>query len=58
MNISVQVNAVIDHTSGVFVPKEEIEEQVAEALESADYGSWSVGESEYETTEWEVEVKS
>ena len=50
------VNVSVNRTQGKFASREEIEQQIQEALEGADPGSYE-GENggEYETDSWEVE---
>lgn len=58
MQIDIHVHAEVERTTGMFAGREEIEEQMAEAIENADYGQWSGDNGgEYETVEWEVEVQ-
>lgn len=49
------VEVVVDRTQGKFASKEEIADQIKEALEGADPGTYD-GENggEYETTDWSV----
>lgn len=54
MLFTFQTTVEVDHTSGKFVSRDEISDEISEAIESADPGSIDVSESEYETTVWEV----
>jgi len=52
-----KVEVEVEKTSGKFVGKDELQSEIQEALEGADYGSWSVDESEYETATWDVSAE-
>ncbi len=57
MRIKVTVEAEVDHITGVFASKDEITDQIVDAIESADYGQWSGDNGgEYETSDWTVTV--
>lgn len=55
MNFSFTVNVNVDRTEGKFASRDEIEEQILEALNDADPQSYE-GENggQYETTDWDV----
>jgi len=56
MKIQFLVTVEVNHLTGKFASREEIEEQVREALESADPGGSEGGEGgEYETADWSVD---
>lgn len=50
-----EVEAEVEHVSGLFASREEIEEELVDPLEAADPGTLSAGENgEYEVTSWTV----
>lgn len=53
-----QVEVVLERTEGKFAPRDEMEEQIQEAIDSANPGSvdgiGSDGTSSYEVTDWMV----
>lgn len=55
-----EVEVTVERTTGKFASREELADAIRDMLENADEGSiYSVGadgDSEYETTEWQVEV--
>lgn len=55
MNFSFTVNVNVDRTEGKFASRDEIEEQILDALNDADPQSYE-GENggQYETTDWDV----
>jgi len=55
MRFTFTVNIEIEHSTGKFATRDEIEEQVTQALTDADQGEWT-GDSggEYQTVDWEV----
>lgn len=56
MRFTYAVNVEVERDSGPFASRDEIGEQVQEALEGADYGEWS-GDAggAYSTTDFDVE---
>ncbi len=56
MEIEFRVIAQVERTEGKFASRDELSEQIAEALESADPSSLSGDNGgEYEVTDWVVE---
>lgn len=56
MRYEFKVTAEVERTQGLFASRDEISDQMREAIEGADYGSWTGDNGgEYETIEWEVE---
>jgi ABC-type phosphate/phosphonate transport system permease subunit len=53
------VEVEVERTEGKFASREEVEEQITDALESADPGSvdgiGADGDSSYEVTSWDVQ---
>lgn len=60
MRIKITVEVEVERIQGKFAPKDEIEENILDAVESANPQSISAigadGTSEYEVTDWMVEV--
>ena len=55
MQFEFTVSVEVERTQGKFASRDELEEQLAEALEGADPGQVEGGEGgEYEITTWEV----
>lgn len=55
MNFSFIVNVSVDRTEGKFATKDEIREQILDALNGADPQSYDGDNGgQYETTEWDV----
>lgn len=55
-SIKIIVEVEVEKTTGKFVAKDEIAEQIVESIEGADPGSLYVDESEYEVVAWQVET--
>jgi hypothetical protein len=54
-SFSFTVNVTAEKTSGKFTSKDELADEIRDAIEQADPGSIDpTGEGEYEITEWEV----
>lgn len=49
------VTVAVERTDGRFVSREAIRDELVDALESADPGSLSVEDSEYETVDFAIE---
>lgn len=60
MRIKVTVYVEVEHVSGKFAPRDEVEDAVADAIERAEVsdisGVGADGASEYAITEWGVAV--
>ena len=54
MNISITVTVEVEHTTGQFVGRESLVEELISTIEGADPGSFQVDDSEYDVTSWEV----
>lgn len=58
MKIEVKVSVEVERTMGKFASREEIEEQILDAIEGADPGMISCDDGgEYEVVDWTVEVQ-
>lgn len=56
MDAQFMVTVSVEREAGPFASREDLIDEIREALEAADYGSWSGGgEGEYGTQEWDVE---
>lgn len=55
-SITFTVQAQLQHVQGKFVSKDELAEQLQEALDAADPGEVYVDESLYSVDEWNVEA--
>jgi len=53
--VKLTVTATLQHVSGPFTNRDELAELLQAAIEGADEGSWFVDESEYETSDFEVD---
>ena len=55
MRFVFQVEVEVERTEGKFASRDEISEQITDALEAADYGQWEGDNGgQYETTDWSV----
>lgn len=54
--IRIVIEAEVEKTSGKFVSREALGEEIVSELQGADPGSLSVDDSEYDVTSWEVEL--
>ena len=60
MRIVIRIEAEVERAKGVFAPKDEIRDALLDAVMVADpgtlYGLGANGDTDYEITNWEVEV--
>ena len=54
MRLTFLVEVELSHTTGKFVAKDEIADQLRDALESANLGTVDVDDSVYEVESWDV----
>jgi hypothetical protein len=58
MRIRAVIEIEVERESGPFRSKDALGEEVQQALESADYGSWDLEGSMYNTVDWSVTVET
>lgn len=56
MRFDITVTVEVERVSGKFVSRDDIENELIDAVEQADPSSIDVDESEYEVTDWAVTV--
>ena len=57
MKITLKIEAEVERTTGKFISKSDIAEELKSEVENSDPGSVSIDDSEYEVTSWEVSVE-
>lgn len=55
MRFEFTVAVEAERTGGPFGTRDDISEEIAAALEAADYGSWDAGDTQYETVDFDVQ---
>lgn len=58
MNAEFKVTCSATFTSGKFAPREDVIAEIVSSIEGADPSSMSVGDGEYEVSDWNVEEVS